>query len=59
MEIMNLDKRRCSQCQKWQYNDRIERKYGMGMGVCEADKEPKGCDRKACFLFIERVNDYE
>lgn len=31
----------------------------MGTGICEADKEPKGCDRKACILFIERVNDYE
>lgn len=54
---MDLDKKHCSHCQKWQYNDRIERKYGMGTGICKMDKEPKGCDRKACILFIERVND--
>lgn len=51
-----MNKKHCSQCQKWQYNDHIERKYGMGTGICEADKEPKGCDRKSCLLFEERGN---
>ncbi len=45
---------RCHQCKRWKYNDRIERTYGMGTGICEADMEPKGCDRRACLLFIEK-----
>ena len=47
----------CCQCEKWKYDERIERKYGDGTGLCNIDKEPKGCDRKSCMLFKNRVND--
>ena len=24
----------------------------MGTGICQADREAKGCDRRACLLFV-------
>lgn len=48
----------CFECGRFQYNERIERKYGMGTGICSADNEPKGCNHKACLLFcIDQQND--
>lgn len=46
----------CYQCVKWEYNDKIERKYGEGTGLCNADREPKGCNRRACVLFEKTLN---
>lgn len=46
--------KKCSQCAKWQYNESIERRYGMGTGLCEEDREPKGCDRTGCLIFQKR-----
>ena len=47
----------CSSCTNWNYNERIEQKYGMGSGICKFDNEVKGCDRKACLLYEKRSND--
>ena len=44
----------CYECGNWQYNERTERIYGQGTGVCELDKQPKGCNRKSCMLFKDR-----
>lgn len=45
--------RHCSMCTYWQYNERIEQRYGMSSGICKRDSEVKGCDRKACLLYME------
>lgn len=49
-----MDNERCIGCNHWIYSERIEKKYGMGTGLCEIDKEAKGCDRNCCLLFEER-----
>ena len=49
--------KKCSQCAKWQYNESIERRYGMGTGLCEEDKEPKGCDRTGCLMFQKSIKE--
>lgn len=48
-----MDNKYCYQCKRWKYNISIERKYGEGTGICGADGEAKGCNRRACLLFEE------
>lgn len=50
-----LDDKKCYQCATWEYDDKIEKTYGEGTGLC--DGEPKGCDRAACLRFIERIKE--
>lgn len=47
------EEKECYQCSKWQYNEGIEHIYGQGTGLCNEDKQPKGCNRKNCLLFDE------
>lgn len=56
MKEYTVTEKQCYKCEGWQYNERIERTYGMGTGLCAIDREPKGCNRKACLLFREKEN---
>ena len=47
----------CCKCKKWMYNKVIEKRYGEGTGVCTADREPKGCNRRGCILFEEIIEE--
>ena len=56
MKEFNLEDKYCYECETWQYDNFIERKYGEGTGLCHG--EPKGCDRAACLCFVPK-NDLE
>lgn len=51
-----MNEEQCYQCTNWEYNDRIEKKYGEGTGLCTEDRQPKGCNKSACLLFNQNKN---
>ena len=42
------------ECGHWQYDDRIERKYGEGTGYCPMICDATGCNRAACMLAVPK-----
>lgn len=56
---MSIDKvYTCAQCTIWRYDDRIAAIYGMGAGICRGSGDVKGCDHRACMVFVAKPESY-
>ena len=49
-----MERKCCSACIHWHYDRWTEEKYGMGVGVCQADNSPAFCDKTDCPFFDDK-----
>ena len=50
----------CSNCRAWRYDRYTEEKYGMGVGICNADGTDQFCEHKCAMCVpIEGWEDYD